>query len=160
MRDKTKTLASDLVQKATQAGLTIATAESCTGGMVSAAITGISGSSKVFSYGFVTYANEAKIKMLAVPSDLLQQYGAVSETVAVAMAVGALKEGEADLAVSITGIAGPTGGTEAKPVGLVYIGVATKNKSIVRKFLFNGDRDEIRLNAVFEALKMLLDVVI
>lgn len=149
-------LATTLVQKAIATKITITTAESCTGGLLSGAITNISGSSNVFSYGFVTYANEAKTKMLGVSKDTLKQYGAVSEETAAAMATGALSVANADIAVSVTGIAGPTGGSATKPVGLVYISTATKKEIITKRFVFDGNRHQIRLQTVYEGLTMLL----
>jgi len=139
----------------TAQGLKIATAESCTGGLISALFTEISGSSAVFECGFVTYSNESKTKMLGVSADLMEKHGAVSEQVAGAMAAGALEKAGVDLAVSVTGIAGPSGGTKQKPVGLVYIAVASKNGVNVRKNIFSGNRAEIREQAVTKAINML-----
>ena len=134
----------------------IATAESCTGGMVAAAITDISGSSAVFDRGFVTYSNAAKTQMLGVPPNLLETHGAVSEEVARAMAQGALAHSGATLAVSITGIAGPSGGSATKPVGLVHFACATKTGLYWHeRMVFNGDRANIRLAARDHALQML-----
>ena len=115
-----------MLDKARAAGLTIATAESCTGGLVAGALTAIAGSSDVVDRGFVTYSNAAKMQMLGVPPTLLAQHGAVSQPVAVAMAEGALKASGAGLAVSITGIAGPGGGSADKPVGLVHFALARR----------------------------------
>jgi nicotinamide-nucleotide amidase len=122
-----ETMEAVVVRLARTAGKTVATAESCTGGLVASRITNVSGSSEMFRYGWVTYANEAKIAELGVPAELLEKHGAVSAEVAQAMAEGALRRSGADLAVAITGIAGPTGGTPEKPVGLVYFCLATKN---------------------------------
>ena len=134
----------------------IATAESCTGGMVAAAITDISGSSAVFDRGFVTYSNVAKTQMLGVPSNLLETHGAVSEEVAIAMTQGALAHSSATLAVSITGIAGPSGGSASKPVGLVHFACATKaGQQWHEKLVFQGDRSAIRAAARDQALQML-----
>jgi len=134
----------------------IATAESCTGGMVAAAITDISGSSAVFDRGFITYSNVAKNQMLGVPSNLLETHGAVSEEVAIAMAQGALTHSNATLAVSITGIAGPSGGTPTKPVGLVHFSCATKaGQHWHEEMVFKGDRAAIRAAARDHALQML-----
>jgi nicotinamide-nucleotide amidase len=141
----------------TAQGLKIATAESCTGGLISAAFTEISGSSAVFECGFVTYSNESKNKMLGVPMELIEKHGAVSEEVACAMAVGAREKAAVDLAVSVTGIAGPSGGSAAKPVGLVYIAVASKNGVNMQQNMFTGDRAEIRKQAVSTAIAMLTD---
>ena len=138
----------------------LATAESCTGGMVAAAITDIAGSSDVFDCGFVTYSNDAKSKMLGVPAAMIAQHGAVSELVARAMAEGAIKNSTADVAVAITGIAGPGGGSAAKPVGLVHFACATESKTshLVVRF---GDlgRAGIRQAAVREALQLILEAL-
>jgi nicotinamide-nucleotide amidase len=138
-------------------GLRVATAESCTGGLVAAALTEIAGSSDVVDRGFVTYSNEAKAEMLGVPLSTLKRYGAVSAQTAKAMAAGALKNSHADLAVSITGIAGPGGGTKQKPVGLVHFAAVRRDgRSVVRKKLFGPvGRSRVRQLSVVEALKML-----
>jgi PncC family amidohydrolase len=141
---KTETLLAECRRKK----IKIATAESCTGGLVAALLTEIPGASDVFDRGFVTYSNAAKIKQLAVPAALIKKHGAVSAEVASAMAKGALKKSDADIAVSITGIAGPGGGTKQKPLGLVYIAVATRKRVAVTKNNFTGTRTEIRLQAV------------
>ena len=134
----------------------IVTAESCTGGLIAAALTEISGSSAVVERGFVTYSNDAKIDLLGVLPDFLEQYGAVSAEVAEAMAMGALEYSLADVAVSVTGIAGPTGGTLSKPVGLVFLGLATRSGiAFHSKCQFKGDRGDIRMLAVREALQLL-----
>jgi nicotinamide-nucleotide amidase len=137
--------------------LRLATAESCTGGLIAALMTEIAGASDVFERGFVTYSNAAKIGMLGVDLDLLLRYGAVSAPVAEAMAAGARRASAADMAVSVTGIAGPGGGSEAKPVGLVYIGCAGPGTSVVTcEFRFGDlERSEIRRHSVEEALGML-----
>ena len=122
----------------------IAVAESCTGGLISSRITDISGASDYFEAGITTYSNESKIRLLNVPEDIIDRYGAVSEETAKAMAEGVKKTVHADIGVSVTGIAGPTGGTEGKPVGTVFIGLATKKATYVRKFFFDGNRLEIR----------------
>lgn len=130
-------------------------AESCTGGLVAAAITSIPGVSNIFERGFVTYANEAKMEMLGVPQDILREHGAVSEECAKAMAEGAKRVARADVGLSITGIAGPDGGTKEKPVGLVYIALATQKKTEAKHFLFEGDRTEIRRQSAVKALSWL-----
>jgi nicotinamide-nucleotide amidase len=138
-------------------GLTVATAESCTGGLLAAALTSISGSSAVVERGFVTYTNVAKTQSLGVPHSLLNTHGAVSAEVAEAMADGALARSNADVAISITGIAGPGGATSEKPVGLVYFGLARehmKTFTIERRF-GNIGRDEIREASVNVALALL-----
>lgn len=137
-------------------GLMLATAESCTGGLVAALFTEIPGSSSVLDRGFVTYSNEAKTEMLGVPADLIESHGAVSPEVAQAMAEGALKHSRADLAIGITGIAGPGGGTADKPVGLVYVaGARTGRNPVIRKNVFEGDRNAVRLQSVGTALSIL-----
>jgi nicotinamide-nucleotide amidase len=135
----------------------LTTAESCTGGLVSAAITYVGGASDVFERSFVTYSNEAKIEMLGIAPALLREHGAVSEENARAMAEAARRIARADVGLSVTGIAGPGGGTEKKPVGLVYIGLATQQGSAVRKFNFKGDRKDIRQDTVREALAWLYE---
>ncbi|TDQ81536.1 nicotinamide-nucleotide amidase [Dongia mobilis] len=136
-----------------QRGLRIATAESCTGGLVAATLTAIAGSSDVFERGWVTYSNQAKSESLGVPSDLIAAKGAVSTEVAEAMAKGALRRAQADVAVSVTGIAGPGGGSAEKPVGLVFIGLARKDGwSQVERCQFDGDRDAVRRQTVARAL--------
>lgn len=140
--------------------LRIATAESCTGGMIAAALTDIAGSSDVFERGFVTYSNEAKTEQIGVPADLIAHHGAVSVHVAREMAVGALKRSRGDVAVAVTGIAGPGGGSEAKPVGLVYLAVARKGSDpAIERHLFHGDRAAIRQATVERALEMLAEAV-
>ena len=139
-------------------GWHLATAESCTGGLVAAALTAIAGSSDVIERGFVTYSNAAKIELLAVPSDTIASYGAVSAETTAAMARGAVRRAPADVAVSITGIAGPGGGSPQKPVGLVYLGMARRDGACrVERRVFTGDRGEIRQAALIEALRMLED---
>jgi nicotinamide-nucleotide amidase len=135
----------------------ITAAESCTGGMIAAAITSRSGSASIFERGFVTYSNEAKTEMLGVPADSIAAHGAVSTQVAEAMVHGALKNSRAQIAVSVTGIAGPTGATEDKPVGLVYIGWGGKNDVKVKGYNFSGDRAEVRRQSVESALKHLIE---
>lgn len=137
--------------------LKIATAESCTGGLIAALLTEIPGSSSVFERGFVTYSNRAKEDLLGVPGDLIADAGAVSEAVARTMAEGALRESRANLAVAVTGVAGPGGGTRMKPVGLVHIACARENRAIAHEALRLGDigRTEIRLKTVETALTMM-----
>jgi nicotinamide-nucleotide amidase len=138
-------------------GLKIATAESCTGGLVAALLTEISGSSAVVERGFVTYSNEAKSEQIGVPADLIAAHGAVSEPVARAMAEGALAHSRADVAVGITGVAGPTGGTATKPVGLVHFGLARKDAATVHLERSYGElgRKNVRRRAVEDALSLL-----
>jgi nicotinamide-nucleotide amidase len=138
------------------AGLRIATAESCTGGLVAGCLTAIAGSSDVVERGFVTYSNEAKTELVGVPADLIARHGAVSAQVVVAMAEGALRHSRADVAAAITGIAGPGGATPGKPVGLVYICSARKGREpIVERHQFHGDRHAVRVASVEVALTLL-----
>jgi nicotinamide-nucleotide amidase len=138
-------------------GLRLATAESCTGGLIAALFTEVPGASDVFERGFVTYSNAAKIGALGVRYDILARHGAVSAEVAVAMAAGAIGASAADIAVSVTGIAGPSGGTAAKPVGLVFIGYAIKDGTAASREYRFGDqgRSAIRAATVRETLKLL-----
>jgi len=136
---------------------TITTAESCTGGMIAAAITDKAGSSRYFDRGFVTYSNEAKIQMLDVQPLTIERFGAVSEQTARLMARGAYAHSNADIAVSVTGVAGPGGGSDDKPVGLVYIGISTDDHAEVHKHIFNGDRAAIRAQAVEASVQHLID---
>ena len=147
----------DVLERLKAAGLMVATAESCTGGMILAALTDIAGSSAVVERGFVTYSNEAKIEMLAVPEQLIATYGAVSEPVARAMADGALAQSHADIAVSVTGIAGPGGGSDDKPVGTVHFGHARRGE-VTRhshQLFANMDRAAVRQASVLYALSMI-----
>ena len=138
------------------AGLQVATAESCTGGLIAAALTAIAGSSDVVDRGFVTYSNEAKTDMLGVPAALIASVGAVSEDVARRMAEGALARSAADLAVAVTGVAGPGGGSAAKPVGLVWFGLAGRgDPTVALHHVFPGDRAAVRRQTVAEALRLL-----
>lgn len=136
----------ELVNKLIEKKLVIATAESCTGGLLAKKITDVSGSSKVFEMGLVSYANRIKNEFLGVPNEVLNTVGAVSEETAKQMAIGVTKLAKSDIGVGITGIAGPTGGTPEKPVGLVYYSIYFKaeDKLIVKKLLLKGNRDEVR----------------
>jgi len=138
-------------------GVTVAAAESCTGGLVAGAITEVGGSSGYFRGGVVSYANEAKIALLAVPADLLATHGAVSAQVARAMAAGIRSRLETDLAVAVTGVAGPGGGTAAKPVGLTYVAVADSTGVAVQRFNWPGDRVANRQDSVRAALVLLIE---
>ncbi|MCZ4282067.1 CinA family protein [Kiloniella laminariae] len=139
-------------------GIMLATAESCTGGLIAGVLTEIAGSSDVVDRGFVTYSNEAKHEALGVGTDLLDQHGAVSEAVAKAMAEGAMTHSRAGMTVAVTGIAGPGGGSKTKPVGLVYIATAFENQETqCRKMLFEGDRAAIRYQTVATALVFMKD---
>ena len=154
-------LATDIVETCTRHGLKIATAESCTGGLVAAMLTEVAGSSAVVDRGFVTYSNAAKTELLGVPVALMEGDGAVSESVARAMAEGALEHASADLAVAITGIAGPGGGTPQKPVGLVHFAAHRRGGAVrhARHLFPDLGRSSIRLAAVREALIMLRELI-
>lgn len=149
-------LAAETLAALKAAGMTIATAESCTGGLIAGALTAIPGSSDVVYGGYVTYADEAKIAMIGVPFALLRQFGAVSREVAEAMADGALATAGTHMAVAVTGIAGPDGGSPEKPVGLVHFAVATEAGTTHLSRVFPGDRDTVRHATVVEALKLVL----
>ncbi|WP_028201910.1 CinA family protein [Paraburkholderia nodosa] len=136
--------------------LMLATAESCTGGMVATAVTDISGSSVWFERGFVTYSNQAKTEMIGVPPELIEKHGAVSEPVARAMAEGALSNSRAQVSLAITGVAGPGGGTPEKPVGMVSFGWSNRLHTSVETLVFKGDREQIRVQAAAHALRGLL----
>lgn len=149
--------AAEIVRAYTARGWRIATAESCTGGLVAALITQIAGASAVFERGFVTYSNEAKAEMIGVPGDLILRHGAVSEPVARAMATGAVRAARVEVAVSITGVAGPGGGSEEKPVGLVHLACATASGQVRHVERRYGDlgRATIRERAAEDALALL-----
>lgn len=148
----------DVLAACRRAKMKLATAESCTGGLIAAALTEIPGSSDVVERGFVTYSNEAKEQLLAVSPALIRAFGAVSEPVARAMADGALQRSLADMAVSVTGVAGPGGGSVEKPVGLVHFGLARKGRATQTSYrMFGGDRAAVRRQAVEYALQLLLD---
>lgn len=140
------------------AGKTLVTAESCTGGGIGAALTGVSGSSAVYKGGIISYTNWVKHHLLGVDSTLLDTVGAVSAPVAEAMAIGARKALDADIAVSVTGLAGPGGDEFGNPVGRVYIGYSDATVTVHREFTFSGDRDAVRRQAVEEALKLVLEM--
>lgn len=150
-----QTLAQVVGQKLAQQRKTIALAESCTGGTLAKLLTDVPGASRYFTSGWVTYDNAAKTTELGVPDDLIQAYGAVSPQVADAMAKGAREKASADIAIAITGIAGPTGGSSEKPVGLVYISLSSDNQCENRRFIFSHGRDFIRLRAAQTALNIL-----
>ena len=152
-----KNLANKLVKKLIQKKLKISFAESCTGGMLSSTITSVSGSSKVFDLGLITYSNKAKIDILKVPEKIISKYGAVSNECCVSMVKSLGKISKANISVSVTGIAGPNGGTKLKPIGLVYIGIKKGNKIIVQKNLFkNKNRILIQKATTAKVLKTLL----
>ena len=139
--------------------LMLTTAESCTGGMVATAITDISGSSGWFERGFVTYSNQAKTEMIGVPAELIDKHGAVSEPVARAMAEGALRNSRAQVSLAITGIAGPGGGSETKPVGMVSFAWSNRLSTSAETHVFKGDREQIRVQAATHALRGLLELL-
>lgn len=138
-------------------GKTLATAESCTGGMIGEYLTAVPGSSEVFNGGIISYTNEIKQKLLDVPEELLIQFGAVSAPVAEAMASGARRALCSDIAVSVTGLAGPGGDDFGNPVGTVYVGYCDASCCVSRHFQFDGDREEVRHQAAFHALMLILE---
>jgi nicotinamide-nucleotide amidase len=150
-----QTLAEVVGERLARTGKTLAVAESCTGGLVGALITEVPGSSRYFTYGWVTYSNQAKVRELEVPPEMIDTYGAVSEPVVRAMAQGARRRADADYAISVTGIAGPGGGSEQKPVGLVYIAVDGGESVNISHFVFSSDRSSVRLRAAQTALNLL-----
>ena len=139
-------------------GKTLVTAESLTGGGIGAALTAVSGSSAVYKGGIISYTNEVKHKLLGVSLETLERFGAVSEPVAYAMAEGARKVLEADVAVSVTGLAGPSGDDYGNPVGTVFIGYSDENKTVVKPCLFSGDRESIRSQTIETALQLILNM--
>ena len=152
--------AKKIVQILTKKRLKISFAESCTGGLLSSAITSVSGSSKVFTVGLVAYSNQSKIKVLKVPKKIIRKYGSVSEQVCLAMVKNLSKISKTNISVSITGIAGPNGGTKTKPVGLVYVGIKKGNKVKVKKYLFkNKGRNYIRKTTVNKSLELILRIL-
>ncbi len=150
-----KALAEDVLNACRDKSLKLAAAESCTGGLITGLLTAVSGSSDVVERGFVTYTNEAKHELLGVPENLFESVGAVSDEVARAMAEGALEHSSAQIAVAVTGVAGPTGGTADKPVGLVHIAVARNGaETLFEHHTFDGDRDAVREQTVMAALRL------
>ena len=155
-----KNLANKLVKKLIQKKLKISFAESCTGGMLSSTITSVSGCSKVFNLGLVTYSNKAKIDILKVPKRIISKYGAVSIECCLSMVKNLSKISKANVSVSITGVAGPNGGTKLKPVGLVYIGVKRGNKIIIKENIFkNKNRISVQKASVLTSLKIINKIV-
>ena len=158
-------LEEEVVQKLLEKNLTITTAESCTGGLIAATIVNVSGASGCFNEGYITYANEAKVRVLGVKEESIRSFGVVSNVVVTEMAEGVLNKANADIAVAVSGIAGPLGGSPEKPVGTVYIGICLRNKtdkSLTKtsyEFHFEGDRSEIRNKTVEEALKIILSAI-
>ena len=152
-----KKLSLKIVRLLTKKRLKISFAESCTGGLLSSSITSISGSSKVFTIGLVTYSNQSKISILKVPKNIIRKHGAVSYETCLAMVKNLSKISKTNISVSITGIAGPKGGTKKKPVGMVFIGIKKGNKTLVKKHLFkNKKRTSIQRAAVIKALNLIL----
>jgi len=150
----------NIVKKLTKKKLKISFAESCTGGLLSSAITSVNGSSKVFSLGLIAYSNESKIKVLKISKKIIRNHGAVSEQVCKAMAKNVSKIGKTFMSASVTGIAGPTGGTRKKPIGLIYIGIKKGNKISIKKYLFkNKGRSYIQRATVKKSLELILSVL-
>ena len=155
-----KKLSQKIVNVLRKKGLKISFAESCTGGLLSSAITSISGSSKIFTIGLVTYSNQSKISILKVPKNIITKHGAVSYETCLSMVKNLNKISKTNISVSITGIAGPKGGTKKKPVGLVFIGIKKGNKTLVKKYLFkNKKRTSIQKTAVNKALNLILSFI-
>ena len=155
-----KNLANKVVKKLIKKKLKVSFAESCTGGLFSSSITSISGSSRVFNLGLITYSNNAKVNILKIPNKIIEKYGAVSEECCVSMVKNLSKISKANISISITGIAGPNGGTKLKPVGLVYIGVKKGNKIIAKKNLFkNKNRISIQKITVSTALNIINNII-
>jgi len=155
-----KNLANKVVKKLIKKKLKVSFAESCTGGLLSSSITSISGSSKIFNLSLITYSNQAKVNILKVPNKVIKKYGAVSEECCLSMVKNLSKISKANISISITGIAGPNGGTRLKPVGLVYIGVKKGNKIIVKKNLFkNKNRISIQKLTVKTSLEMINRII-
>ena len=149
--------ASVIVDRLASMNMTVATAESCTGGLIASSIVDIAGASDCFNEGYITYSNEAKMRNLSVKESTLMQYGAVSTQTAKEMAMGVRKKAHADFGIASTGIAGPGGGSPEKPVGLVYIACAYDDKCQVRQLNLSGDRSQVRHQAAHEALQLLSD---
>tara|TARA_A100001011_G_scaffold395248_1_gene489701 strand:+ start:7644 stop:8105 length:462 start_codon:yes stop_codon:yes gene_type:complete len=150
-----------LLKKLVKKKLKISFVESCTGGMLASKITSLSGASKVFDLGLITYSNQSKIKILKVNKNIIKKYGAVSHECCLSMVNNLSKISKAHINLSVTGIAGPNGGTKEKPVGLVYIGVKKGNKTKIKKYLFkNKGRNYIQKSTVSKAIKLLLNILI
>ena len=155
-----KKLSQKVVKLLTKKKLKISFAESCTGGLLSGAITSISGSSKIFTLGLVTYSNQSKISILKVPINIIRKHGAVSYEACLSMVKNINKISKTNISVSVTGIAGPNGGTKKKPLGLVFIGIKKDNKTLVRKYLFKDKkRTSIQKTAVNKALNLILSFI-
>lgn len=152
-------LTQQLAEQLLQRGEKLCTAESCTGGLIAKTITDLAGSSDWFERGFVSYSNQAKADMLSVPMSLIDQYGAVSEAVVSAMLNGALEHSAAGYAIAVTGVAGPGGGSDDKPVGTVWIAVGSEEHQLVRRYVFDGDRDAVRQATLVTALETLTNML-
>lgn len=148
-----------VIERLAAMGKTLATAESCTGGLIGEKLTSVSGASRVYRGGVISYCNEIKQRLLNVDGKLLDTLGAVSAPVAEQMAQGARNALQADYGVSVTGIAGPNSDETGKPVGLVYLGVSSEEKTLVREYRFDGTREEIRRQACLDALRLLLEII-
>ena len=152
-----KLLSKKIVNRLIKKKLTISTAESCTGGLLSSIITSVNGSSKVFDLGLITYSNRSKINILKIPKKIIKRYGTVSKQVCLAMVKNVYKLTKSNISLSITGIAGPSGGTKNKPVGLVYVGIKKDDKTKIKKYLFkNKGRYYIQKAAVDKSLKLIM----
>ena len=152
-----KLLCKKIVNKLIKKELTISIAESCTGGLLSSIITSVNGSSKVFDLGLITYSNQSKINILKIPKKIVKRYGAVSKQVCLSMVKNVCKLTKSNISLSITGIAGPSGGTKNKPVGLVYVGIKKDDKIKIKKYLFkNKGRNYIQKSAVNKSLKLIV----
>ena len=153
-----KLLAKKAINKLINKKLTISVAESCTGGLLSNTLTSVSGASKVFKFGLVVYSNKSKINILHISKNILKKYGAVSEQICYSMIKSLIKISKTNIAISITGIAGPSGGTKKKPVGLVYIGIKVHNKIYIKKYLFKKEgRSYIQRASVNKSLRLILN---
>lgn len=154
------TLEEEIVSLLKKHNLTITTAESCTGGLVAATLINVAGVSEFLKEAYITYSDEAKIKLLNVDPSIIDVFTVVSAPTAKAMAIGGAKAANTDICISVTGIAGPDGGSETQPVGLVYIGLAFRGEATSRKYVFHGSRAEVRDQAVFEALKLAKEIIL
>lgn len=159
MKTSLEQLVTRLATQLLAAGQRVCTAESCTGGLIAKTFTDLAGSSDWFERGFVTYSDEAKHEMLAVPASIIEDYGAVSEPVATAMVRGALRHSHADFAIAVTGVAGPGGGSAEKPVGTVWVAVASAEQQNARLYQFDGERDAVRAATLIAALELLLGIM-
>jgi len=158
--NRSKLIEEEVVELLLEKGYTITCAESCTGGLLCASLVNVSGASGVLNSSLITYANEAKMELLGVKEETLREFGAVSEQTAYEMAVGAAAFAKADVALSITGIAGPGGGTPEKPVGLVYMGCFVKGEVTVRRCVFSGERLQVRTSSVKNALELAKECIL